>query len=233
MNTMLDRGDFVFKPPELGCVLSLSELPGGSGKVYDRSPYGNIGSIIGATWVRLPSGLWCLDFDGTDDYVDLGSSASLYHSELSAGIWIYTEGVQPNGSASPFFATAQAWMFLGDGTGNNMTARLSTTPSGALYPTPTWPTLPFNQWNHILFTWKRPTLNYYLNAVLTATGTRDEPIGTTPATVKLGQQVNNATCFKGKEALPKIYNRALSALEIQNHFDREKHLFGRWSFTVA
>ena len=34
--------------------------------------------------------------------------------------------------------------------------------------------------------------------------------------------------FGGDIALMRVYNRALSALEIQNHFNREGHLFGAW-----
>lgn len=46
-------------------------------KIYDRSPYGNSGKITRATWVRLPSGLWCLSFCGQDDYVDCRNHSSL------------------------------------------------------------------------------------------------------------------------------------------------------------
>jgi len=34
--------------------------------------------------------------------------------------------------------------------------------------------------------------------------------------------------FDGYIALVRMYNRALNALEIQKHFNREKHLFGVW-----
>jgi len=77
MKTLLDKEELVFNPPELGCVLSLPEFPGGGSRIYDRSPYGNIGTITGAGWQRLPGGLWCLSFDGTDDYVNCGNKSSL------------------------------------------------------------------------------------------------------------------------------------------------------------
>jgi len=66
METLLySRVDaLMFSPPELGCVLYLSGLPNSGSKIHDRSPYGNHGAITGATWQRLPSGLWCLSFDG-------------------------------------------------------------------------------------------------------------------------------------------------------------------------
>ena len=74
MKTLLDRDidELIFDPPELGSVLYLTGLPCGGSKIYDRSPYGNHGTITGATWKRLPSGLWYLDLDALDDYVDCG-----------------------------------------------------------------------------------------------------------------------------------------------------------------
>ena len=67
----------LFLPPDLGTVLYMPGLPQGGGVIHDRSPYGNHGTIDGPTWDRNAQGLWYLDHDGTDDYVDCGSDASL------------------------------------------------------------------------------------------------------------------------------------------------------------
>jgi len=87
MKTLLSQNNLVFNPPILGCVLFLSGLPGSSSKIYDRSPYGNHGTITGATWKRLPSGLWYLDYDGTDDYVNCGDDTSLLADILTIETW--------------------------------------------------------------------------------------------------------------------------------------------------
>ena len=89
MKTLLDRDRLVFEPPQPGCVLYLPGLPGGGNKLYDRSPYANVGTITGATWKRLPSGLWYLDFDGTDDYLDVGQDSSLMPTtSLTIELWL-------------------------------------------------------------------------------------------------------------------------------------------------
>jgi hypothetical protein len=45
----------------------------------------------------------------------------------------------------------------------------------------------------------------------------------------LGAKIGgNPRSLDGSVALPRIYNRVLTALEVQNHFNREKHLFGVW-----
>jgi len=45
-------------------------------RVYDRSPFRNIGTIVGATFIRDHRGLWLLSFDG-DDKITIPDHASL------------------------------------------------------------------------------------------------------------------------------------------------------------
>ena len=231
MNTILDRGDFVFKPPELGCVLSLSEIPGGSGKIYDRSPYGNIGSITGASWVRLPSGLWCLSFDGNDDYVNCGNASSLRVSKADFTFELWTQLNYTNGCSYERLLDKNQddnnrWYFL-------------LVPGG--YPK-LWfyvaATEPFNLqgvtaindgiWHHLAVA-KNGTKGYlYLDGSLDAESNCTDTDLSNTGNLSIGGIIGGASTIPGFIALPRIHNRALSVLEIQNHFDREKHLFGRW-----
>ncbi len=75
--------------PPVGCVLHLSGLPGGGNKIYDRSPYGNIGTITGAVWKRLPSGLWYLDYDGSDDKVVIANESNFdFTDTITIIMWV-------------------------------------------------------------------------------------------------------------------------------------------------
>lgn len=56
--------------------------PSSKSKVYDRSPYRNIGTITGAIYERLWTGLWVLRLDGSDDYIDCGNK-SVYNLSSS------------------------------------------------------------------------------------------------------------------------------------------------------
>ncbi len=66
-----------FPPPPAGSVLYLPGYPAQGSVIQDFSGQGNDGTITGAVWKRLPSGLWYLDFDGIDDQVNCGSDSSI------------------------------------------------------------------------------------------------------------------------------------------------------------
>lgn len=227
MNTILDRGDFVFKPPELGCVLSLSELPGGSGKVYDRSPYGNIGSITGASWVRLPSGLWCLSFDGSDDWIDFGTPASLFTSDGTFMIWINKDGSAFGriwGIDKPGTYAGEIDLRHGDAL-----LRFSIYEAGGEQLIVSDADIPLDTWIHLTCIYGSQGMMMYVDAVKQADTNTSTQGTAAQAEFVVGALTNDGTSsWKGKLAFPRVYNRVLSAFEIQNHFDREKHLFGRW-----
>jgi len=69
----------------------------------------------------------------------------------------------------------------------------------------------------------------YVNASVISSETFDADMTANGDDVWIGESENGSNDYNGKFALPRIYkNRALSHLEIQNHFNREKHLFGVW-----
>lgn len=79
----------VRKPPN-GSVLWLPGIKANQADVPDFSGSGNNGTITGATWTRLPSGLPVLVFDG-DDYVSCGNDSSLNFTTqaFTIAVWIY------------------------------------------------------------------------------------------------------------------------------------------------
>lgn len=229
MKTLLSKDSLVFDPPELGGVLCLSALPGSGNKTYDRSPYGNAGTITGATWVRLPSGLWCLSFDGIDDFVNCGHHSSLVNlSDFTLMSWFKTSDLTVNqgilcreaaGSWQAYnisFEPSKGFVFCG------------TTNCSAwdilVYVTNT---VAANQWYHVAATRNNTEAKLFVNMVLI--GTQSNPglpqTGTTDD-VYVGRR--ETQYMKGNLSLASIYNRSLSWLEIQHHYAQEKPLVGVW-----
>lgn len=228
MKTILDVDDLVFSPPELGCVLYLPGPSGGGSKIYDRSPYGNHGTITGATWKKLPSGLWYLDYDGSDDYTDCGGGSSLGITEAITIIaWVNADTL----SGYPvvvFKTTDNSWSagygmwwasnymrFFINQYGTNF-ARISFTATG--------------EWHLFGATYDKNIsanqLNIYRdNGEIGTPDTCSDSITVGARNLQIGWDTGGGR-WDGGIAGIRIYNRALSRLEFQNIYQREKHLFG-------
>jgi len=215
--------------PAIGCVLDLPALPGGGSKIYDRSPYGNIGTITGATWVRLPSGLWCLSFDGSDDHVGIPNSASLdIANAITLMVWVRSSvnsncrmlWKQNYGNAGyGLWSTADVSFDTGHAVGGrDMLASGVNTADDV--------------WHLITGTYDvdagTNNKKVFIDGVQKNQKTLTEAIGSYASSLYIGAASPSVTVLTGYIAPPRIHNRALSALEIQNSFNREKHLFGVW-----
>jgi len=232
VKSLIDREDLVFSPPALGCVLYLPGIPGGGGKAYDRSPCANLGTITGATWKRLPSSLWCLDFDGQDDSISLGTPGSLdITGDITICAWAYPASLPSETGNFTVFSKTQTlttngyelWLRTSDRidffTNQAATYQSSSSDDNVITK---------EEWQHLAVTRRGATANLYRNAV-DVTNTQGTHLAPTPAgqTAQVGR-MGGSYPFHGRIALVLVYNRALSALEVRHLFDCEKHLFGVW-----
>ncbi len=254
---MLDfRDKILFDPPEPGCVPYLPGLPSGGSKLYDRSPYSNIGTVTGATWKRLPSGLSYLDFDGSDDKVVVGNPADwkwLHGADDTTGFkftilfWMFVTdltaddfwGIVGTGGASSSNIGVDLWLdnrsgvprtrrimgLLANGSGTSVCAPDAGNNS---YPNDT-------NWHQLAFTYDQAlasnnaTIYLDVSSIEAQNKSVQTPSTSNPTnTLNIGAFGGGTDPYYGGIALFRIYRRVLSVLEIQNHFNREKHLFGVW-----
>ena len=229
MKTLLDREELVFNPPDLGCVLYLPGLPGGGSKIDDRSPYGNQGTITGASWKRLPSGLWCLSFDGQDDYVDCGDQASLdigSNQDFTIEAWIKTADLGVNSTILSKRAGSGHYYVFRLMDSGKLRFLWDDGTSGNVDSDSVWDD---DAWHLVAIARQGTSVVFYVDGG--ADGSDTKTIGdlSNSASFQIGIYNTGQHPFNGSIALPRFYkNRALSALEIQNHFNQEKHLFGVW-----
>ena len=219
--------DLMFKPPALEIPLSLRGLPGGGSKIYDRSQYGNHGTITGAIWEKLPSELWGLSFDGSDDIVTVASADCLNFGDSSFTLLLWVKKTRTYGGLIGKYGGVQTghWGFTFV---NPTTIRFyngeTAAPVAAL-------TNYENKWCHYGLVVNRADDNFYVyqqgEYVDKAAFTTQSFTNAAAFTVG-GYVFSQWDNLQGSIALCSLHKRVLSALEMKANFNREKHLFGVW-----
>jgi len=220
--------------------------------VRDKSGQGNHGGLIlgasgNTSTTTVPGKLGqALEFDGVDDYVDVGTGSSLNPiSEMTIEAWFKT-------SASGVIQTIY-YSYLSSSDAMQFRIRSDKlevrTDTGA-----SWTTFPYisgaknvtdGEWHHGVFVLSNSgqTLTVYLDGVSDGTITGDTVSGFSPTINGIG---GNIQFFNGSLDDVRIYDRALSADEISRLYelgatthinttltsnpDLENGLVGHWTF---
>jgi len=220
---MDELDDLLFEPPEIGTGLYMPGLPGGGSTIYDRSVNGHNGTIAGATWEKTEGGLWGLKYDGIDDVVELQDITGVVDLTVLAWIWI------DNTTGWHGIFGSDHWSHDGDVLIQSSTTKPTLTVRGndGANQNPTT-TYTVKTWEHRGWVYRSAAKTYafYYNG---------EPDGdgsyTTAYTPDLTSIVYGKTYtdrwWKGKLGFPlRFYPRELSAFEVINIFQQERHFFG-------
>jgi hypothetical protein len=202
---------------------------GGGTTAGDSSGNGNTGTLLPSTstptWVTGKVG-GALSFDGTNDYVDAGSNSSLDNITIkTVSLWFYAKTI--GSSAYPRFATKEdsgslyGWELAWENPRKIVYTQYLTSFGK-------WGTndniFAFNTWTHLALVYNcssaSNTPNIYINGtsvsvtMISSPGSGscgDESI----YNLILGNRTGGARPFDGFIDDLRIYNRALSAVEIQ------------------
>jgi hypothetical protein len=162
-----------------------------------------------------------LTFDGVNDYLTVPNSPPLDISGtgLTLSMWINPQAPSGGDSVvlgkfwnttmtSPYYqyglelAGGTVPVFFVGTTGGPITASMGSA-------------LPLNQWNHLAVVFNGSQVQYYLNGALITTVSLPATITVRGNPFQLGADNNTQQFFKGSLDEVRVYNRALTALEIQ------------------
>ncbi len=217
--------DFIFDP-SLVLYLPLYELNGASFMSKDR--YGHLCTVTGALW--RPDGYYC---DGVDDKIVIPThSAFSLPDRLTVEWWVYLDSASSvlNGAVKHLFdagannTKAFNWYWDdrgGAGKVNNVLFRIfGTTPSTiSLGDNASFVT----RWYHLVGTYDRQLggteeQKLYLDSNIKATADFSETLDITDEDIWLGANNQDSAYSEIRVGEVRIYNRALSPLEIQHNY---------------
>ena len=178
----------------------------------DSSGNNNHGTINGATWTNGITGN-ALEFDGNNDYVNVPEDNSLDPEEITIETWMLIPSaptsngniVSKGGNNGYRFIinTARAIWWADRGTTNSIkTTRL----------------VPLNEWTHITVVGSNTGMRIYINGELSASNSVSYGSPNTGSSLKIGAEPQYNGYFKGIIDEVRIYNQALSAQEILEHY---------------
>lgn len=214
----------LFDPPRPGCVLNLTGLPGAGTIIYDRSPYGNNGTGTDITWIRLPSGMWVINFNGTSSLCGLSPTQSLdLTKNFSIVVWAKPEiiaGKHRN----------LVWKFGSyDFYINVVTGLLQGDIYDGAYQTVSSNTIVnIGYWYMFVFTYDAANLKVYSQGILDCVPTAIVSAANITANgISIGANASVGDIyFNGYMGKVRFLNYALTAKQINKIYESERRLFG-------
>ena len=213
-----------------GLVLALDagnikSYPGSGTNWTDLIGSGNSGTLVGGPSYGSISG-GSIVFDGTNDNVSIGTNGFSFGSSpgtLSA--WAKTgDRYSTRTIVSYGNATSNQARFLGIGASNFYFSGYGSSISAS--------GLSYDTWFNLVGVYDGTNASMYINGALVS-GPTSMSWNTTASNAGIGKNVNNSEYWKGDVAQVQIYNRALSAAEIQQNYNALKGRYANYVFTVA
>jgi len=198
----------------------------GGDHLHDFSPYGNHGTINGAKWIDGRYG-WALDFNASEsDYVEIPSSAGddLNPSRVTVSMWVYIDssgqnaGLLTKGQNSKTSYSYRIFVW------NTFRFQiLDEEGDGAVVEDSEI----IGSWTHLVLSYNGSELKGYVNGDSVGTASPATPSNLRDETedVYIGRYHSSDYTVDGKIEEVRIYDRALSAQEIQAIYNRTKGIF--------
>ena len=175
----------------------------------------------GAMLVRGKFGKGML-FDGVNDYIDCGNDSSLDFTEaITISVWVKLDEIKNQMLVQKMALSPEYTFYLylqSDGKVNAYISEDGTGVNRAIFTTIN--TVDTTNWWHIVLTFGDSVAKIYLNGI-NQVGVLNGSVSSihiNTADLEIGRFYNDSEYVNGTIASVKIYNRALSAYEIAQHY---------------
>jgi len=195
-----------------------------SNKTYDRSPYGNDGTLEdmnngnssqNGTWTQGKYG-YAMNFNGLDDTINISNDPSLdITNSITIEAWIKYQDVSIDARIIAKRSTTDGYAIrIG-----NADDKLLFTLNG-VDVSKSNSAIPFDEWTHITATYDGNFSKIYINGIEENKSTYTDPIAINTRDLIIGNHGTLARHFKGSIDEVRIYSRALASEEIRTHYLR-------------
>jgi len=165
-----------------------------------------------------------IEFDGVDDYVDCGNNSILdVGNNITVNSWFY---VSTNSSYQVIAAKVTTSFLLGWEVANSSGTFRTTFRPSATQINLVAGSLSVGNWYMGTMTFDNTTARLYLNGVQTGSTASGGPVTlNSTQSLTIGRRIQG-NFYNGNIAQVSIYNRALTAQEVQQNFNATKSRFG-------
>jgi hypothetical protein len=201
---------------------NVKSFPGAGTSIYDMSGNNNTGTLTnGASWGGNFNGV--INFDGTNDYVEINSSTAFPSSNSARTICISYIPSQINAQRTCLFfhgsvATSQGFMISSHTDGKRTQVQAYSNQANA-YSSTDWVA---GKLNHLVVTFDGTTVTYYTNGVADGTATFSSTIntinGVNPRIGTYPSGWGGEYSAQGQIPLVMVYNKVLTASEIKQNY---------------
>jgi hypothetical protein len=192
---------------------------------FDLSGNNNSGSIINGPSLNNDA-YGSFNFNGINSYINLGASSAFNLTNLSLSVWFKTTKTSNQILIGKSYTTSYYLNVAPNATPSNSSFSLWTSFHELNATGIT--TLGDGNWHNIVATMSGTTKTTYFDGLQVATGTGTIP-NTDAYNVIIGNSGNPNVSFpfSGSISTVQIYNRALSAAEVQQNYNQYKTRFNR------
>ena len=206
--------NLVTGPPQ-GLVAAYNFNEGNLGTAYDLSGNGNNGTLAGAIWTGTGKFGGALQFNGANSMVNIASSPTLnFTTGFTLEAWV--DPVAPGNWSTVIFKERTGGMNYSLYSNNGQSRPLGQVwLSNAEQNAPGTAAVPLNTWTHLASTFDGSTLRLYVNGALAGSKAISGSVAATTNPLRIGGNTIWGEFFTGQIDEVRLYNRALSAGEIQ------------------